>query len=112
MICFKASGPVDIEMLSLAYVCPITDKYSAPYPLSATHFIEPAYSLRYYSPTHTRGNWGTICTILMNLFSDPSVMEVWYYGDHMDPVVFNEEDVIRFSRFYMQHGNRPYYERE
>lgn len=76
--------------------------------LGATHFVD--FYERFYGPGYERGPWPTICGILMELFASGSVEKVWYGGDDFIDEI-TPSDILDFSKHYMEHGCRPYYDR-
>ena len=82
------------------------------YPFGATHEI--GSTCRYYGPGYARGDWGLICRVLMMLMACETVEKVWYGHDCEDHATMSEctvETIIEISRYYMQHGERPYRKR-
>ena len=73
----------------------------------ATHSIQSM--CRYYGPHYERGNWPTICGVLMKLHAHEGVGKVWYGGDSTCQIPeCPPTKVVAISLHYMEHGHRPY----
>jgi len=81
-----------------------SDSYGPP---GATHEVDTLS--RYYGKHYERGNWPSICAVLMALHACLDVERVWYDGDSSDNYeVCTPETVLDISRHYMDFGDRPY----
>lgn len=103
-IALKATGPIDLQWsLPREYeIRPASDYLRSR--LDVTHEIE-SYS-RYYSPDYERGNWPELCACLMLLYACPNIERVYYGGDGGAGIQeFTIDDVLEFSRRYMEHGS-------
>lgn len=76
---------------------------------SATHAVNIKGNDRYYSVGYERGYWPGICKVLMLLLSSEDVVRVWYGGDSGWTLPeCTIQDVLKLSKHFMEHGNRPY----
>jgi len=77
--------------------------------VDATHSLSTLW--RYYGRGYERGFWPQIASLLLELFADPEVEKVWYFGDHSDICEMSEftfEDFVSLSRHWVSVGNEPY----
>ena len=85
----RDEGEVDINNFDKWVEC---KKDNAPN--GATHVYDSL--ARLYSRNYSRGDWPMISAMLLRLFEDENVTEIWYDGDAGDPC---EDGVMHAERF-------------
>lgn len=111
VILFQATGDTEGLCLDSCVTIREASEYKKEDNAGATH--EACVPWRYYGPHYARGHWPSIAAVLMELLQHPNISKVWYGGDSTSclPEIAAAR-ILELSEYYMQHGSRPYYDRE